>query len=288
MSNRFIQDAKTLPVLGVGLGLRRELADETFANRQKIDWLEIVPENYMNLGGAIRERLDAAREKFPLVTHGVSLSIGSTDELSKEYVGGIKRFLDLINAPWWSDHLCFSSVEGSYMHDLLPLPHSKEAVDHIAKRIKEAQNIVGRPFLLENISYYMNVPETVMTEWQFLSEVVEKADCGLLLDVNNVYVNSVNHNFDPYVYLNNIPLERVVQIHVAGHTLQDDVIIDSHGNAVIEPVFALLEYVLKRSNVKAVMLERDQNYPEFEDLLNELARIRAIAQAAQPALNMVA
>lgn len=288
MSNRFIQDAKTLPVLGVGLGLRRELADETFANRQKIDWLEIVPENYMNLGGAIRERLDAAREKFPLVTHGVSLSIGSTDELSKEYVGGMKRFLDLINAPWWSDHLCFSSVEGSYMHDLLPLPHSKEAVDHIAKRIKEAQNIVGRPFLLENISYYMNVPETVMTEWQFLSEVVEKADCGLLLDVNNVYVNSVNHNFDPYVYLDNIPLERVVQIHVAGHTLQDDVIIDSHGNAVIEPVFALLEYVLKRSSVKAVMLERDQNYPEFEDLLKELARIRAIAQAAQPALNMVA
>ncbi len=288
MSNRFIQDAKTLPVLGVGLGLRRELADETFANRQKIDWLEIVPENYMNLGGAIRERLDAAREKFPLVTHGVSLSIGSTDELSREYVGGMKRFLDLINAPWWSDHLCFSSVEGSYMHDLLPLPHSKEAVDHIAKRIKEAQNIVGRPFLLENISYYMNVPETVMTEWQFLSEVVEKADCGLLLDVNNVYVNSVNHNFDPYVYLDNIPLERVVQIHVAGHTLQDDVIIDSHGNAVIEPVFALLEYVLKRSSVKAVMLERDQNYPEFEDLLKELARIRAIAQAAQPALNMVA
>lgn len=174
------------------------------------------------------------------------------------------------------------------MHDLLPLPHSKEAVDHIAKRIKEAQNLVGRPFLLENISYYMNVPETEMTEWQFLSEVIEKADCGLLLDVNNVYVNSVNLNFDPYIYLNNIPLERVVQIHVAGHTLQDDVIIDSHGNAVIEPVFALLEYVLKRSDVKAVMLERDQNYPQFEDLLKELARIRSIAEAAQPALNMVA
>ncbi len=288
MSGKFIQDAKTLPVLGVGLGLRRELADDIFANTNKIDWLEIVPENYMNLGGAIRERLDCARDKFPLVTHGVSLSIGSTDELSQEYIGGMKRFLDLINAPFWSDHLCFSSVEGSYMHYLLPLPHSKEAVEHIAARIKKAQAIVGRPFLLENISYYMNVPETAMTEWQFLSEVVESADCGLLLDVNNIYVNSVNHGFDPYVYLDNIPLERVVQIHVAGHSLRDDVIIDTHGNAVIEPVFALLEYVLKRTNVKAVMLERDQNYPEFQDLLNELARIRAIAESAQPALNMVA
>ncbi len=288
MSNSFIQDAKALPILGVGLGLRRELADETFANQNKIDWLEIVPENYMNLGGAIRERLDVAREKFPLVTHGVSLSLGSTDELSCEYVGGMKRFLDLIDAPWWSDHLCFSSVNQSYMHDLLPLPHSKEAVEHLAKRIKQAQSIVGRPFLLENISYYMNVPETAMSEWQFLSEVVEKADCGILLDVNNIYVNSVNHKFDPYLFIDNIPLERVIQIHVAGHGMRDDVIIDTHGSAVIEPVFALLEYVLKRSNVKAVMLERDQNYPDFEELLSELARIRAIAESAQPALNMVA
>lgn len=272
----------------MGLGLRRELADETFANRNKIDWLEIVPENYMNLGGAIRERLDRARQKFPLVTHGVSLSIGSTDELSSEYVGGMKRFLDLIDAPWWSDHLCFSSVNGSYMHDLLPLPHSKEAVEHVAKRIKQAQTQVGRPFLLENISYYMNVPETAMSEWQFLSEVVEKADCGILLDVNNIYVNSVNHGFDPYLFIDNIPLERVVQIHLAGHGKRDEVIIDTHGNAVIEPVFELLQYVLERSCVKAVMLERDQNYPDFDDILAELARIRSIAKSAQPALNMVA
>lgn len=288
MSSNFIQDLKALPLLGVGLGLRRELADETFANRNKIDWLEIVPENYMNLGGAIRERLDSAREKFPLVTHGVSLSIGSTDELSSEYLGGIKRFLDLIDAPWWSDHLCFSSVNGSYLHDLLPLPHSKEAVEHVAKRIKQAQTQVGRPFLLENISYYMNVPETAMTEWQFLSEVVEKADCGILLDVNNIYVNSVNHGFDPFLFIDNIPLERVVQIHLAGHGKRDEVIIDTHGNAVIEPVFELLKYVLERSSVKAVMLERDQNYPDFDEILAELARIRSIAESAQPALNMVA
>lgn len=288
MSSNFIQDSKSLPILGVGLGLRRELADETFASQNKIDWLEIVPENYMNLGGAIRERLDSAIEKFPLVTHGVSLSIGSTDELSDKYVGDMKRFLNFIDAPWWSDHLCFSSVNGSYLHDLLPLPHSKEAVEHVAKRIKQAQAIIGRPFLLENISYYMNVPETAMSEWQFLSEVVEKADCGILLDVNNIYVNSVNHGFDPYLYLDNIPLERVVQIHLAGHGKRDEVIIDTHGNAVIEPVFELLKYVLERSNVKAVMLERDQNYPDFDEILAELARIRSIAKSAQPALNMVA
>ncbi len=288
MSSNFIQDSKSLPILGVGLGLRRELADETFASQNKIDWLEIVPENYMNLGGAIRERLDSAIEKFPLVTHGVSLSIGSTDELCDKYVGDMKRFLNFIDAPWWSDHLCFSSVNGSYLHDLLPLPHSKEAVEHVAKRIKQAQAIIGRPFLLENISYYMNVPETAMSEWQFLSEVVEKADCGILLDVNNIYVNSVNHGFDPYLYLDNIPLERVVQIHLAGHGKRDEVIIDTHGNAVIEPVFELLKYVLERSNVKAVMLERDQNYPDFDEILAELARIRSIAKSAQPALNMVA
>lgn len=288
MSSNFIQDSKSLPILGVGLGLRRELADETFASQNKIDWLEIVPENYMNLGGAIRERLDSAIEKFPLVTHGVSLSIGSTDELCDKYVGDMKRFLNFIDAPWWSDHLCFSSVNGSYLHDLLPLPHSKEAVEHVAKRIKQVQAIIGRPFLLENISYYMNVPETAMSEWQFLSEVVEKADCGILLDVNNIYVNSVNHGFDPYLYLDNIPLERVVQIHLAGHGKRDEVIIDTHGNAVIEPVFELLKYVLERSNVKAVMLERDQNYPDFDEILAELARIRSIAKSAQPALNMVA
>lgn len=288
MSSNFIQDSKSLPILGVGLGLRRELADETFASQNKIDWLEIVPENYMNLGGAIRDRLDSAIEKFPLVTHGVSLSIGSTDELSDKYVGDMKRFLNFIDAPWWSDHLCFSSVNGSYLHDLLPLPHSKEAVEHVAKRIKQAQAIVGRPFLLENISYYMNVPETAMSEWQFLSEVVEKADCGILLDVNNIYVNSVNHGFDPYLFIDNIPLERVVQIHLAGHGKRDEVIIDTHGNAVIEPVFELLKYVLERSNVKAVMLERDQNYPDFDEILAELARIRFIAESAQPALNMVA
>jgi len=170
------------------------------------------------------------------------------------------------------------------MHDLLPMPFSHEAVAHVAKRARAVQEQVGRPFLLENISFYMQMPGHEMTEAQFLGEVLEQADCGLLLDVNNIYVNSVNHGFDPYEFLNQIPLERTVQIHVAGHSHVDDVIIDTHGASVVQPVFALLKYVLERTDVKAVMLERDQNFPAFKEILAELAEIRAIVEATQPGM----
>lgn len=275
---------KKLPILGIGLGLRRELARETFDNAEKIDWLELVPENYMDLGGMARERLEQASSAFPLVTHGVNLSIGSTDPLSETYLKSLKKLLDTINAPWFSDHLCFSSVSGHYMHDLLPLPTSREAVNHVVQRIKTVQEYIGRPFLIENISYYMNMPGCELNEVQFLGEVLEKADCGLLLDVNNVYVNSINHNFDPYKYLNALPLERTVQMHIAGHSHGEEMIIDTHGNPVIEPVFELLDFVLARVSVNAVMLERDQNYPEFSELLAELQQIRTIAANYQPGL----
>ncbi|MBY0357726.1 MAG: DUF692 domain-containing protein [Candidatus Obscuribacterales bacterium] len=275
----FLEIKKSLPQLGVGLGLRRELAVETFANGDKIDWLEIIPENYMELGGAARERLDAASACFPLVTHGVNLSIGSTDDLNQEYLSALKKLLDKIDAPWWSDHLCFTSCDGVYMQDLLPLPFSKEASKHISSRIKYVQDFVQRPFLLENISFYMNVPGAEMSETEFFSQILEDADCGLLLDVNNVYVNSINHTFDPYRYLDQLPLERVVQIHVAGHKRIDDYLIDTHGSAVIEPVYELLEYVLQKTEVQAIMLERDQNYPDFAVLLDELSRLRQIANA---------
>jgi len=275
---------KKLPVLGVGLGLRRELAHHTFDNADKIDWLELVPENYMDLGGMARERLEKAHQAFPLVTHGVNLSIGSTDDLNEDYLKALKKLLDTIDAPWFSDHLCFSSVAGSYLHDLLPLPCSREALAHVVGRIKRVQDYIGRPLLLENISFYMNMPGSEMSEVEFLSDVLEKADCGLLLDVNNVYVNSINHNFDPYKYLNALPIERTVQMHIAGHTHGEDMIIDTHGNPVIEPVFELLDYVLARVPVNAVMLERDQNYPAFSEILAELHQIRMMASNYQPAL----
>ncbi|MDZ4832224.1 MAG: DUF692 domain-containing protein [Candidatus Melainabacteria bacterium] len=275
---------KKLPVLGIGLGLRRELAQETFENRDKIDWLEIVPENYMDLGGMARERLEKAYPAFPLVTHGVNLSLGSTDPLNEKYLKSLKRLLDTIEAPWFSDHLCFTSVSGHYLHDLLPLPYSREALNHVVKRIKAVQDYIERPLLIENISFYMDLPGSEMTEVEFLAEVLEKADCGLLLDVNNVYVNSINHNFDPYKYMNSLPLERTVQMHVAGHSHGEEMIIDTHGNPVIEPVFELLDYILARVPVNGVMLERDQNYPEFSEILDELKQIRTIAANYQPAL----
>lgn len=276
----FLDTKKLLPNLGIGLGLRRELASQTLDNRSRIDWLELVPENYMGLGGACRERLESVREQFPLVTHGINLSIGSTDDLNTEYLSKLKKLLDFIDAPWFSDHLCFTSCDGIYMHDLLPIPRSKEAINLIAEKVKRVQGTIGRPFLLENISYYMNVPGSEMNDSQFLAEVAEKADCGLLLDVNNVYVNSLNHEFDPFQYLDQIPLERTVQIHVAGHKQGTEYVIDTHGSAVVEPVFELLQYVLERVETKGVMLERDQNFPEFEEILAEVDKIRQISQAA--------
>jgi uncharacterized protein len=284
MSGGFLDIKKGLPVIGVGLGLRREIAEETFDHASEIDWLEFIPENYMGLGGMAKERLETARRTFPLVSHGVNLSIGSTDDLKEDYLASLKKLLDHTNAPWWSDHLCFTTIGGAYMHDLLPLPFTKEAVRHIAERIKRVQDYIERPFLLENISFYMNMPGAEMTDAQFMAEIIEKADCGLLLDVNNVYVNSVNHNFDPLDYLKEIPVERTVQMHVAGHKRIGDYIIDTHGAAVIDPVFALTRWVLQQTTVHGILLERDQNFPEFSELIQELQTIKAIAAQEQPTL----
>lgn len=287
MTQDFFKIKNELPVLGIGLGFRRELETETLESFNLIDWLEIVPENYMNIGGSAKTRLTKALEKYPIVTHGVNLSIGSTDELNKDYLKELKALLDFIDAPWFSDHLCFTSVEGNYMHDLLPLPQSREAIYHVCERIKRVQDYIERPLLLENISYYMEVPNCEIEESQFLATVLEQADCGLLLDVNNVYVNSINLNFDPYKYLDSLPLDRTVQMHVAGHSHGDEAIIDTHGAPVIEPVFDLLEHVLKKVSVNAVMLERDQNFPPFEEILGELEEIRTIADNIQPKLSAV-
>lgn len=277
MTGGFSSLKSRLPKLGIGLGLRRELAGLTFSNSASIDWLEIVPENYMDLGGACRERLEKASRQFPLISHGVNLSIGSTDDLNQEYLQSAKRLFDEFNIAWWSDHLCFSSVDRVYMHDLLPLPFTKEAIAHICERVKRVQDKVERPFLLENISYYMQMPCSEMNETDFISEILERSDCGLLLDVNNVFVNSINHNFDPFAYVDRLPLDRVVQIHVAGHKRIGDYIIDTHGSDVVEPVYKLLEYVLRRTSVQGILLERDQNFPQFSQLLAELDLIRAIA-----------
>jgi len=287
MASQFRDLKKILPSLGVGLGLRPELAEQTLQSTDRIDWLEIISEQYVGLGGKTRQRLEQAASVFSLIPHGVSLSLGSTDDLNREYLLSLKKLLDVVDPPWWSDHLCFSSFGGVYMHDLLPLPFSKEAVKHVAERARIVQETIERPFLIENITFYMRVPGSEMTEAQFISEVIEQADCGLLLDINNVYVNSLNHKFDPFAFIDQIPLERTVQIHLAGHkhAKQFNAFVDTHGAPVIEPVFELLTHVLKRVEVKAILLERDQNFPDdFDDLLAELDEIREIVRQSQPEL----
>lgn len=279
MASCFLKEKNAIPDLGVGLGLRRELAEEIFANGKKnIDWLEVSPENYLGIGGGAKRRIEAAASEFQVVSHGLNLSIGSTDPLNMDYLRLLKDFLDQINPPWWSDHLCFTSIENRYMHDLLPLPFTKEAVDHIVERIKRVQDFIERPFLLENISFYMYVPGSTMPETEFISEILEKADCGLLLDVNNVIVNSMNLKFDATEFIDKLPLERVLEIHLAGHKKIGDYIIDTHGAPVIDPVFEVLDKVLKKTEVKGILLERDQNFPDLSELLLELARIREIVE----------
>lgn len=281
MTREFFKVRDELPTLGVGLGLRREMFEQTLESHSEIDWLEITPEGFLGCHGKSMLRLDRAAALFRLISHGVNLSLGSTDPLNPTYLKEIKALLDTYDVPWWSDHVSFASVDNVYVNNLLPLPRTKETVAHFVERIRRAQDFVERPLLIENISFYMpNPPGTIMPESAFVTEILEGADCGMLLDVNNVYVNSVNHGFDPYEFILQLPLERVVQVHLAGHNYHENTIIDTHSEAVCDPVYDLLAFVLKRCKPKGVMLERDDNYPPFEDILAELRRIREIYDEA--------
>jgi uncharacterized protein (UPF0276 family) len=271
------------PVLGVGLGLRRPLLEDTLAATDLLDWLEFTPENYMGRGGKSLRLLRCAEDRYPLISHGVSLSLGSVDPISEAYLADLSDLFAWTNPAWFSDHLCFSSVDGNYFNDLMPLPRTRETVRHVASRIKSLQDRFQRPVLIENISQYLNAPCDEMPDATFIAAILEQADCGLLLDVNNVYVNSVNHAFDAMAFLEALPLERVVQIHVAGHHSFPDGLVDTHGAAVIEPVWDLLRWVLSRCKPCGVMLERDTHLPAFADLVPELERIRQIwRETAQP------
>jgi uncharacterized protein (UPF0276 family) len=264
------------PVLGVGLGLRRPLLEDTLASGDLIDWLEFTPENFMGRGGQARQMLRRAAAQFPLVSHGVSLSLGSIDPLSEAYLAELAELFDWTNPPWFSDHLCFSSVNGHYFNDLMPLPRTRETVSHVVARVRQLQDRFQRPVLIENISQYLNAPADEMPDAEFISEILTHADCGLLLDVNNVYVNSVNHGFAPLDFLSQIPLERVVQIHVAGHHQFPKGLVDTHGAPVIDPVWNLLRWVMVRCRPCGVMLERDTDIPPFEELVPELQTIRQL------------
>jgi uncharacterized protein len=270
------QHAK-LPNLGFGLGLRTEHYNAILETMPDVDWFEVLSENYMIPGGKPLDFLDRIRANYPVVMHGVSLSIGSTTPFDADYLRDLKELADRVQPAWISDHLCWTGVHGQNIHDLLPLPYTEETAKHVAERIKIVQDYLGRQILLENVSSYASYVDSNMTEWEFISEIAERADCLLLLDVNNIYVSSYNHSFDAKAFIDGVPRKRVQQIHLAGHHNHGDYIIDTHDAPVIDPVWALYEYAMLKLGAISTMIERDDNIPPLVELVQELEIARKIA-----------
>jgi uncharacterized protein (UPF0276 family) len=259
VTNRF-----SLPDLGIGLGLRTKHYSDILEQRPAVDWFEILSENYMQTKGRPLHFLDRIAELYPIAMHGVSLSIGSTDPLDKDYLTELKALRDRTKARWVSDHLCWTGVAGKNTHDLLPMPYNEESLKHVALRVKEVQDFLGAPLALENPSTYVEHTSSTMTEWDYLAALAKEADCALLLDVNNVYVSAYNHGFDAKDYLAGVPWERVVQLHVSGHTNNGTHIVDTHIGPVIDPVWQLLGEAYGKCKA-SILLEWDAEIPSFEE-----------------------
>lgn len=264
--------------LGFGLGLRREhFADLLTAPPAGVDWFEAIGENFMVAGGKPLAVLEHVRRDFPLVLHGVSLSIGGVDPLNEDYLDRLAALVDRFEPAWVSDHLCWTGVDGVNLHDLLPLPYTAESLAHVAERVRRVQDKLGQRLVLENPSTYLTAADNDMTEWEFLVALAEQADCLLLLDVNNVYVSACNHGLDPQRYLAAIPSARVVQLHLAGHRDVRGFKIDTHDAPVCEAVWALYAQAAGRFPHAATLLERDANIPPLPELIGELDRARSLA-----------
>ena len=272
-------------VRGVGLGLRFALLDDLLALDRKavpeLQWLECHPENYMRRGGRFPAGLSQCRERFPFATHGLAMSLGGVDPFDPTYMKTLHGFLTSLDVPWHSDHLCFSIAHGAASHDLLPIPFNDDTVMHFAARIRQAQDMLPTQLAIENISYYELPQNSTLDEGDFVAAVVAESGCKLMLDVNNVYVNAKNHGHDPRAIIAKMPLDQVVQMHVAGHWHEEpDFIIDTHSEPVKEDVFELLSWTLARSGKVPILLERDDDFPPFEELLAEVRRLDQIWRAA--------
>lgn len=266
-------------VLGYGLGLRTDhYATILDTHPSSIDWFEIISENFLIPGGKPLYYLDQIRECYPMVMHGVSLSIGSCDPLNWDYLKQLKQLTERVKPAWISDHLCWTGINKLNMHDLLPLPYTEETIQHVVQRIQEVQDFLGRQISLENVSSYLTYKDSEFTEWDFLSTIVEEADCRILLDINNIYVSSFNHGFDPDEYLEGIPIDRVQQFHLAGHTNNGTHIIDTHDAPIIEDVWHLYAKAIKRFGFVSTMIERDDNIPPLDELLTELEQAKSVAE----------
>ena len=269
------------PFSGFGLGLRRTHYEDFLGGDVPVDFVEVISENYMIEGGRQMRILEEVRSQLPVIIHGVSMSIGSARGLDEDYLSKLKQLEQRIDPLWVSDHLCWTRTSAHNSHDLLPMPLTLEALQAVCDNIDHAQNTLGRAMLFENPSSYLTFPEDEMSEWEFLTEMTKRTGCYLLLDVNNIYVSSKNHGFSAEEYLAGLPLERVRQIHLAGHdpaTPERDIIIDTHDREVIEPVWELYAKALEMlPHLPAVMIERDDHIPPLPELLSELDRAREIA-----------
>lgn len=271
------------PFLGFGLGLRPEHYQDILDGDPAIDWFEVISENYMVPGGQPLRMLDRICERYPVVMHGVSMSIASTAPADMDYLKALKALAERTHPKWISDHLCWTGVHGKNLHDLLPIPYTKESLDHVCSRVHLVQDTLGRALTLENVSTYVQFAGSEMTEWEFLSELSRRTGCWLLFDVNNVYVSAFNHGYDPYTFLEGIPADRVVQFHMAGHSHLDTHIIDTHDQPVCEDVWALYAAALKRFGAVSTIIERDDNIPPLAELMPEVDRLRSIARDVLPA-----
>jgi len=266
------------PDLGCGIGLRREHYGHVLEHWPAVDWFEIISENFMVPGGRPLWVLDQVRERYPIVMHGVSLSIGSTDPLNYEYLAELKKLAARVRPAWVSDHLCWTGVGGKNAHDLLPLPYTEETIGHVVSRVRAVQDFLERPLVLENVSSYLSFRHSEFTEWECLAEIARRSGCFLLLDVNNVYVSAFNHRYDPLEYLRAVPADRVVQFHLAGHTNNGNHLLDTHDHPIIDRVWALYAEAVRRCGPLATLIERDDRIPELPEVAAEADRARRIRE----------
>lgn len=267
---------ENFPALGIGVGLRPVHYGYVLENRPRMDWFEIISENFMAPGGRPLEVLEAVRENYPIAMHGVSMSIGSADPLRRDYLERLRLVARRFEPAWISDHLCWTGAGGNNLHDLLPLPYTQETVRHVARRIREVQDFLERPILIENVSSYMQYRISRMSEREFLAAVAEEADCGILLDINNIFVNAFNHGFDAHAYIDAVPARRVIQFHLAGHSDHGSYLLDTHDHPVRNEVWSLYEYALRRLGRVSALLEWDDNIPEFPILAETAYKARDI------------
>jgi uncharacterized protein len=260
--------------LGIGIGLRVPHYDHILSRKPSVDWFEIISENYMLDAGRPLAVLDQILEQYKVIQHGVSLYFGSTDRMDREQLKKLKTLTKRTKTPFLSDHLCWGSVDGTYTHDLLPMPYTFAAAKNCARRIKEVQDFLEIPIIVENVSSYAEFHASEMTEWDFLTEVVEGADCGILLDVNNIYVSSKNHSFNPYDYLNGVPHGRVGQIHIAGHSKFEKYLLDTHDHAPLPDVWKMYAHAIKLCGPTSTLLEWDASIPSFSEVHNEALKAR--------------